>query len=50
MENIIRNEAIDLERLLPSNIISEVKEEYSHQYLEDENKLNELFRQVSNFF
>ena len=48
MENQIRNDIRDLNKLLPSNIISEVKEEYSHQPNDDEHKLNELLSGVSN--
>ena len=48
MEKQIRNDIRDLNKLLPSNIISEVNEEYSYQPNDDEHKLNELLNGVSN--
>ena len=49
MENQLQNEIKDLKKLLPSNIISEVKEEFSQGTKEDELKLSEISRKVSNF-
>ena len=49
MENQLQNEIKDLKKLLPSNIISEVKEEFSQEPKEDDLKLSEISRKVSNF-
>lgn len=49
MENQTQNEIKDLKKLLPSNIISEVKEEFSQEPKENEFKLSEVSRKVSNF-